>query len=304
VLRRPSCDGRRQPTGHCTHCGRYTYGRAAVCRRRRCPGYAPLWAGDQRRKLFENLAVYEGESVVLLTVTAPGADQLPWDEDHCRPLGDHRHGGSLGCRVDPVAARDWNRSASDRWRRLHRRAYQAVCRHGVRCTLLVRAFERQRRGVLHVHPVLGFATPAERHAANLYAGYLEQFAAHYGFGFTERRLRKLSAKAAAAYLSAYFVTGKKGKESLQQSVMAPDMPRSIIHVSTALTQRSGVTMRELRFRRFVWFISRAAGTSLGEARQIALQVVTGKLDLLVDVFLPSPRHLAQILGREPPDASS
>ena len=238
--------------------------------------------------------------MVLLAVTAPGADQLPWDESHCRPLGNHRHSGSLGCRVDPVAARDWNESASKRWRDLHRRAYQAVRRHGVRCTLLVRTFERQRRGVLHVHPVLGFGTPAERHAAHLYAGYLERFAAHYGFGFTERRLRKLSAKAAAAYLSAYFVTGKKGKESLQESVMAPDMPRSIIHVSTDLTQLSGVTMRELRFRRFVWFIAKAAGTSLAEARQIALQVVTGTLDLSVDAFLPSPRHLAQILGREPP----
>jgi hypothetical protein len=63
-------------------------------------------------------------------------------------------------------------------------------------------------------------------------------------------------------------------------------------------------MRELRFRRFVWFIARAAGTSLPEARQIALQVVTGTLDLSVDAFLPSPRHLAQILGREPPAVRS
>ncbi len=248
--------------------------------------------------------MYEGESVVLLAVTAPGADQLPWDESHCRPLGDHRHSGSLGCRVDPVAAREWNRSASDRWRRLHRRAYQAVRRHGVRCTLLVRAFERQRRGVLHVHPVLGYATPAERHAAYLYAGYLEKFAAHYGFGFTERRLRKLSSKAAAAYLSAYFVTGQKGKESLQESVAAADMPRSIIHVSIQLTQRSGVTMRELRFRRFVWFIARATRTSLKEAREIASQAISGTLDLSADAFLPSPRLLAQVLGRDPPPIGS
>ena len=82
--------------------------------------------------------------------------------------------------------------------------------------------------------------------------------------------------------------------------MAPDMPRSIIHVSTELTQRSGVTMRELRLRRFVWFIARAAETSLEEARQIALQAVAGTLDLSVDAFLPSPRRLATVLGREPP----
>jgi len=57
---------------------------------------------------------------------------------------------------------------------------------------------------------------------------------------------------------------------------------------------------ELRFRRFVWFIARAAQASLEEARQIALLAVAGTLDLSVDAFLPSPRRLAQILGREPP----
>ena len=82
--------------------------------------------------------------------------------------------------------------------------------------------------------------------------------------------------------------------------MAPDMPRSIIHVSTELTRRSGVTMRELRFRRFVWFIAHAAQSSLNEARQIAVQAAARTLDLSVDAFLPSPRRLAAVLGREPP----
>jgi hypothetical protein len=132
-----TCDGRPEPTGRCTHCGRFTYGRAAVCRTRRCPGYAPLWAGDQRRKLFENLAAYGGDCVVL-AVTAPGADKLPWDGKHCRALGVHNHSGHLGCRVDRRAARVWNQSLSERWRRLNRRASQAVRRHGVRSRLLVR----------------------------------------------------------------------------------------------------------------------------------------------------------------------
>jgi len=266
------CNQSPEPTGRCTHCGRRTYGRAAVCRRRRCPGYAPLWAGDQRRKLFENLGAYDGESVVL-AVTAPGADQLPWDEHHCRRLGVHTHSGLLGCRVVPRLARQWNQSASDRWRRLHRRVYQAVCRHRVRPRLLVRAFERQHRGVLHVHPVLGVRTPADRHAAQLYARYLSEFAPHYGFGFTERKLASRSGKRVAAYLSSYFVTGKKGKLSLQESVMAADMPRSIIHVSTELTQKTGVTMRELRFRRFVWFIASKSNifqSDMRIAREVAL----------------------------------
>lgn len=259
-----------------------------------------MWAGDQRRKLFDNLAAYEGGAVVVLAVTAPGQDVLPWDENHCRHLGPHRHKGQLGCRVDRYAAAAWNLDASARWRRLHRRVYQAVCRQGVKPVLLARVFEKQRRGVLHVHPVLGFKTPAERHAARLYAAHLAALAAHYGFGYTERKVESRSSKRVAGYLSSYFVTGKQAKPTLQESVAAGDMPRSIIHVSTALTTLTGVTMRELRFRRFVWFISDRAGCSAEEARAIATLVAADALDLTIDAFTPSPRFLAQILGRQPP----
>jgi len=44
-----------------------------------------------------------------------------------------------------------------------------------------------------------------------------------------------------------------------------------------------------------------AGTDLAEAREIALHAVAGTLDLSVDSYLPSPRLLAQTLGREPPE---
>jgi hypothetical protein len=55
--------------------------------------------------------------------------------------------------------------------------------------------------------------------------------------------------------------------------MAPDMPRSIIYVSTELTQQTGVTMRELRFRRFVWFVASKSNifrSDMRIAREIAL----------------------------------
>ena len=291
---------RTEPTGHCKHCGRFTYGRAATCRRRQCPGYAPLWAGDQRRKLFDNLGAYDGGNVVVLAVTGPGAEVLPWDETLCRSAGPHAHSGARGCRVDRLQARLWNETASERWRRLHRRTYQAVRRHGVRPRLLARVFELQQRGVLHIHPVLGFKTGADRHAAQLYARYLFELAPSYGFGHTERKLQTRSPKRVAAYLSSYFVAGKKGKLSLQESVMSAEMPRSIIHVSAELTQRTGVTMRELRFRRFVWLLADRLGCPVAEARLIATQATAGTLDLSVDVFLPSPRAIAQVLGRRPP----
>lgn len=80
--------------------------------------------------------------------------------------------------------------------------------HGVRPVLLARVFEKQRRGVLHVHPVLGVKTPAERHAAHLYARYLSQLADRYGFGYTERKIESRSSKRIAGYLSSYFIHGK------------------------------------------------------------------------------------------------
>ena len=121
----------------CRSCGRALFGRGRVCRSRRCPEYGPVWAGDQRQKLFRNLEVLAGE-ILLSAVTAPGVDQLPWDGGVCAGLAEHEHAGHLGCRVETASAARWNRTAPDRWRRLHRRAYQdAVKRCGPKSVWLV-----------------------------------------------------------------------------------------------------------------------------------------------------------------------
>jgi hypothetical protein len=143
---------------------------------------------------------------------------------------------------------------------------------GLKPWVLTRVFEMQHRGVLHVHPVLAYGTYAERRAADRYLDLVDELAPHYGFGYSERKRRVMPARAAAAYLSAYFVTGKREKATLQKSVMAEGMPRSIVHVSVRLTQATGCTMRELRFRRFVWHVA-ASWVAAGEyaiARGIAV----------------------------------
>jgi len=67
------------------------------------------------------------------------------------------------------------------------------------------------------------------------------------------KLAPQSAKSAAAYLSSYFVTGKKEKAQLQHTVQHPAMRKSrLLWMTPKLTTQTGVTMRELRFRRFVW----------------------------------------------------
>lgn len=265
--RRGMHDARR-----CRSCGRPLFGRGSVCRSRRCPEYGRVWAGDQRQKLFRNLEVLDGE-ILLSAVTAPGADVLAWDEELCAGLGEHEHSGRLGCRVDGASARAWNESAPGRWRRLHRRAYQeTVRRMGEGSVWLVaRVWEMQARGVLHVHPVLAYGTARQRAGARAYLARLAELASRYGFGFVHhdpKRVKPQPAENAAAYLSSYFVKGRRGKETLWESARSPAMPRSIVHVSTRLTLRTGCTMRVLRLKRAIFYVWRMS-LPCAEVRGIA-----------------------------------
>ncbi len=181
---------------------------------------------------------------------------MHWDEHRCQHLGPHTHSGKLGCRVRSSVAARWNESAADRWRRLHRRAYQQCIREGLKPWLLVRVWEIQKRGLLHAHPVLAYSTPREKASADRYLEVLDALRLQYGFGYVERKHRGREPRAAAAYLSSHFIAGMGSKISLEESVQSNWMPRSIINVSKGLTQRSGITMRTLRLRRYAWVLWR------------------------------------------------
>ncbi len=161
--------------------------------------------------------------------------------------------------------------------------------------MLGRVWEMQKRGALHVHVVLAYSTPKEMLAADAYVGWLSTLAPWHRMGYVDRHRSVSSARAAAAYLAAYFVTGKRDKATLQESVMSEAMPHSIVHVSTVLTQETGVTMRELSYRRFAWFVGRWNGIDDWRlARALA--------DLLRWGLVPSPedfRRLVVKLGQGP-----
>jgi hypothetical protein len=128
--------------------------------------------------------------------------------------------------------------------------------------LLVRVWEIQKRGLLHAHPVLAYSTPREKTSADRYLEVIDALRRQYGFGYVERKRRVREPRAAAAYLSSYFIAGKGSKISLEESVQSNWMPRSIVHVSKDLTQLSGVTMRTLRLRRYAWVLWRASDPSI------------------------------------------
>ena len=181
-----------------------------------------VWARDWRRVLFEALMA-PGVPVVMSAVTPPGADGLPWDEAHCAHLGPHQHGSRYGCRVDPDALAQWSLDISRRWKRLHNAARNACKREMGRCLpLAVRAWEPQKRGPGHVHPVFHLYSPDDVRVAECYLAHLARIAPKHGFGFVGEKQGKsmqiMAGDRAAAYLSGYFVTGKGRKATSRRTL--------------------------------------------------------------------------------------
>jgi hypothetical protein len=272
-------------------------GREVRCKRRYCPICGVVWARDWHRVNEVNLEHYGG-AVVMVTITAPGEERLPWDEAHCAHRRKHKHRGPTGCRVQQRAAREWADTLPWRWAKLRSAARLATRRAardpltgelGQAPSLLERAYEPQKRGVPHLHVVLGYGTDAEKDAAHLFVGELKRLVGEYDFGFADGRgkrqrghsrpvverhgvqLRPMSGADAARYLANY-ITGRnpRKKASIRENIGDPTMPRSLIWLTPALTSPStaerielmrtrlgvphgtGVTIRWLRKARHVY----------------------------------------------------
>jgi hypothetical protein len=241
------------------------------CHGRRCPECGRLWAGDWRISLHANWESYDGQ-VQLVTVTAPGADVLPWDTAQCDHPANVNCSGRLGCTIEAGALEAWNGEAQANWTRMHRTIAQKVRRkHPRQLHVLGYVWQLQKRGALHIHVVLGLKTPVNRHAARLYQLELAAASHRYGFGNVDRKMSSAHGHRVAAYLSSYLIVGKGGKASVQEAVSSPQAPPRIVYMARFLTQATGLTMRQLRRRRFLW--------RLWQQRQLALVD-----EHLVDVF--------------------
>lgn len=232
---------------------------ASRCYSRRCPSCGILWAGDARVKMMRNVDAYGGD-VAVVTITAPGKDRLHHDPAGC-VLEDQAH--------------DWNTLAPANWRELHRQALNATNRHlrrlqrderapvDARFRLVAKAWEFQRRGVLHVHVVVGMATGWEQELAAVYVSALDGLRRRYDFGYVdkgkrtaENRWRRglvvIPAERAGRYLAKYLAGVKAGKMTITETVTHRDVPPHVIYNGRHLTRRTRCTMRTLRVRRYAY----------------------------------------------------
>lgn len=201
----------------------------------------------------------ELEGVALLTVTAPGqASGLVWDRSACTHPPGETCSGPKGCRVLAGAANAWNRQAESSWRDLHRAAAQkARRRHGPGPIVAAKVWEVQDRGVLHLHLVVPFGDPRERARAREYVAALNELRPRHGFGFVDlsQRFDGEGCGARAAGYCAKYIAKATGSE---MSVRRPAF------VGSFLTQAVGLTIRLLRWRRYIWhlWVSRPSAEQL------------------------------------------
>lgn len=193
----------------------------------------------------------------MFSVTAPGSDLYPFDTRFCCHSPGEKCSGRRGCRVDPVVAEAFNRIAGKWWSELHRAAKtRADRRTGRKGKLLARVWEKQARGLAHLHGVLSVETPADVEWAKAYLTSLREMAPRYGFGFVDGwekvGRRYWPGVQAAAYLSSYFVGGRGRKAAITETVLAGDLPRLVVFIGRDLSCRSGCTMRSLRGARRLW----------------------------------------------------
>jgi len=163
------------------------------------------------RKIRENLRTYGGLAC-MCTLTAPGQEAgLIWDRNVCTHPEGVTCSGMIGCKVLPKAAELWNEHSKSWWRELNRVAKQRADRavrqlgHDYRGGLLAYEWELQKRGVSHLHFVLGMESGVERAWAFEYVKALRELGPRKGFGYVDAKpLRSPQvAEKAAAYISKY-----------------------------------------------------------------------------------------------------
>lgn len=186
------------------------------------------------------------EKVALVTVTAPGQDAgLAWDRSQCDHPPEERCSGLKGCRVVKRAADRWNRDRAERWALLHRAAAaRARRRVGSGPIVAAKAWEPQARGVGHLHLVVPYGTPRERARADVYVRSLKELAGRHWFGFVDM---KRPGETEHAGISAAIYVGKYvSKAATEETCARP------VYVGQFLTRQTGVTMRAMRWRRYLW----------------------------------------------------
>jgi hypothetical protein len=122
----------------------------------------------------------------LITLTAPGEDVLPWDREQCSHSRAVACSGSLGCKVDRLAAAEWHGDLGRRWSHFVEYVRRDVERYlsmegasGADRLQYAGSWEEQKRGALHRHALARTVRPVP---LKVMRGIVKAHALRWGFG--------------------------------------------------------------------------------------------------------------------------
>lgn len=196
-----------------------------------------------------------GDRAYFVTLTAPGADVLPWDRSKCSHSSGVRCSGDIGCRSDATALARWHATVGQRWSWFITELRREL---GVEVEFF-KTWELQARGAMHAHSMMrtvGVCSDARFRAA------VKMAASRWGFG-TQVDVQpfslsdSLQAARKAGYCAKY---ASKGADALP-AVRRIDSNGVITnggYRSWSASRRWGDTMTAIKLRRCQWATVRAA----------------------------------------------
>ena len=214
------------------------------CNKRSCPICAVRRRKDWRWVFQQNLGSLGDVNVLMVSVTAPGSDVLPFDKSLCSYDGEHTCSGRVGCVADLEAVMKWRETLEARWSKL---TDAARIRTKRACTvvgplMLAGAWELQKRRVPHVHVVV-----PDSAAGRFFIDSLGLFAPNYGFGFVDTKVRPRHVLVAANYLAKYMT-----KYDQDEDLASELLPSREFFVSREVSMQTGATVRICRLVRKWW----------------------------------------------------
>ena len=230
----------------CRVCRRTIEARCRGTNENRCVPCGRRHGKDIMRVMRSGASPDRPDGFFFVTLTAPGADKLPWDKSICTHTRAVECSGANGCKVDEFLAAVWNDEAKQKWSwfvtEVRRKLSEDV--------QFAAAWESQLRGALHRH----FLAHAQGVSVKKFEIVIREAAALWGFGVqvdvqavsaatTEGLARK------AGYIAKYATKGGK---------LAATIDRSTGEIKEggyrrwSASRRWGVTLASVRKDRQNW----------------------------------------------------
>ena len=191
-----------------------------------------------------------------VTLTAPGADLLPWDSSRCNHSSGVRCSGDIGCVVEAHALAIWHNELGQRWS-----WFVTELRRELDCDVqFFKTWEQQSRGALHAHSMMRTDEPVSERC---FTAAVKAAALRWGFGEQIKVEMvdlgdSLKAARVAGYCAKYASKGADALPSVQRLNCATGEMRLGGYRSWSSSRRWGSTMASVKLRRCQWAASMAA----------------------------------------------